>query len=279
MPRSHFHVDAVNRASRSLRASLRAQGTLATVSLATSCCLVVLWAGGYGLSVVLPVAVERAFDKVVSLPGVSSIWMAGASVFRLVAGVIAGGARTLNPFEGAGDALRLQPVKVGERLREGDSVRLLFYVCCWWSFKWWLLAKRLMHRVERTAVVPRADSGCTRWNGCFFFSSLLSPFSCVVNLFTYLFPLPCIPSMYAASVRRLCLNCTLFIRSLTLNGLPHSTLLPLAGKSVFFFTFLKPRCTGTSRVPATYARYAALRSVLPIASWHMRSSPSVTPYR
>ena len=133
MPRSHFHVDAVNRALRSLWASLRAQGTLATVSLAMSCCLVALGAGGDGVPVVLPAAVERAFDKVVSLPGVSNVWMAGASVFRLVAGMVAGGARTLNPFEGAGDALRLQPVKVSERAREGVSVSLCVCVfsCCW----------------------------------------------------------------------------------------------------------------------------------------------------
>ena len=72
---------------------------------------------------VLPAAVHLAFEKVVSLPGVSIVWMAGAKFLRLVAEVVAGGARTLNPFEGAGDALRLQPVKVSER---GSECRFCF---------------------------------------------------------------------------------------------------------------------------------------------------------
>lgn len=71
-----------------------------------------LWVGGDGFSVVLPAAVEGAFNSVISLPGVSIVWKTGANFLGSVARVVAGGARFMNPFDGAGDALRLQPVKV-----------------------------------------------------------------------------------------------------------------------------------------------------------------------
>ena len=67
--------------------------------------------------------------------------------------------------------------------------------------------------------------------------------------------------MYAAGMRQVYMNCTFFIRGLILEWSPHSTLLPLASLSVF--TFLTPRCTGTSRVPAIYTRYAVLCSPPP----------------
>eukprot|EP00903_Cladosiphon_okamuranus_P012207 g11449.t1 len=108
-PGSHLQLDAMQRASRSLWASIRARGSTATAAFVLLCGLLCVWANGDTFAVKflgLSSAEERILELLCSLPG----GVVGVTVLRLLSGAAISVVRTLNPFDGARDALRLDPV-------------------------------------------------------------------------------------------------------------------------------------------------------------------------
>eukprot|EP00752_Nemacystus_decipiens_P014209 g12638.t1 len=108
-PQNHLQLDAIRCAWRSLWASIRARGTTVTTMFVMSCGIVCVWANGDIFAVKflgLPSAEERMLELLSSLPG----GKVGVTVLRLLSGVAIRVVRALNPFDGARDALRLDPL-------------------------------------------------------------------------------------------------------------------------------------------------------------------------
>lgn len=110
-PRNHLQLDAAQRASRSLWASIRARGTTATAAFVLSCGLLCVWANGDVFAarfLGLPGAEERILELLHPLPGGAT----GVAVLRLLSEAAISVIRALNPFDAARDALRLDPLTV-----------------------------------------------------------------------------------------------------------------------------------------------------------------------
>lgn len=110
-PENHLQLDAMQRASRSLWASVRARGAAVTAAFVMSCGLVCVWANGDTFAVNflgLPSAEERILELLHSLPGGA----VAVTVLRLLSEAAISVVRALNPFDGARDALRLDPLSV-----------------------------------------------------------------------------------------------------------------------------------------------------------------------
>ena len=110
-PENHLQLGALQRASRSLWASIRARGAATTAAFALSCGLACVWANGDASAAKvlgLPGAEERILELLYSLPGGA----AGVTALGLLGGAATSVVRALNPFDGAQDALRLDPLSV-----------------------------------------------------------------------------------------------------------------------------------------------------------------------
>lgn len=115
-PETHFQWNTIKHLLLSLWTSVRAQGTPVVVALVTACSVLGIWAIGDDIEEYFPGAAERVLEVVCSVPGGAVIRRAGAMILivvRLVGGATGSVVLVVNPFQGAGDALRLQPVKVG----------------------------------------------------------------------------------------------------------------------------------------------------------------------
>lgn len=114
LPATHLQWHAVKTTSGSLWKSARSKGTLVIVALATSCGALALWVFSDEVVALGDMVVTR-FPSVLALrsvPGLSTVGPVGSIVLRWAGGTASAAVRVMNPFEGARDALRLQPFKV-----------------------------------------------------------------------------------------------------------------------------------------------------------------------
>lgn len=72
------------------------------------CVVAFLWVAGDSIAAAFPGAEERVLGVVYSVPGGA----VGLTALRLLSGAASSVVRALNPFHGAGDALRLTPFAV-----------------------------------------------------------------------------------------------------------------------------------------------------------------------
>lgn len=109
-PEGHLQSGAAKRALRSLRTLILTKGTIATAAFVTSCVVVVLWSVSDEIASNFPGPTEKALEFVYSVPGGG----VGVNVLRLLSATASNLVRFVNPFDGAGNALRMHPFKVCE---------------------------------------------------------------------------------------------------------------------------------------------------------------------